>query len=57
VVRLVAQEVSNQGWWPDSVDRGRRKRFVEERERLEGEKREPRRLLGRQLVKSSGNRW
>jgi hypothetical protein len=29
-------------WWPDSTDGGRRKRFVEEREMLEGETRESR---------------
>jgi hypothetical protein len=29
-------------WWPDSTDGGRRKRFVEEREMLEGENRESR---------------
>jgi hypothetical protein len=29
-------------WWPDSTDGGRRKRFVDEREMLEGENRESR---------------
>jgi hypothetical protein len=42
-------------WWPDSANGGRRKKFAEERERLEGEERESRWLLGGRLVRSSSN--